>query len=179
MGEEKISPAVKLKFYGASVVSVLMYALETLPIRQTDLDKLEVIHRRCLRVILGFRSTDRISNRDLHQRANLPSIEFLLRRQRLRLIGHTARREDTRPARQAVFSKLPAEWTSKAGIRKTWRRTVEDDLQSFMSGGYHKHRYSPGFSWHRIIADVAADRNQWSIISKEVMRKTLPPQTEQ
>ena len=174
-GRKQISVRVKLRFYGASIISVLLYGLETLPIRKVDLDKLEVLHRRNIRAIMGFKLTDRIPNQQLLEQSGLRSIEFLLKRQRLRVVGHTARQNVERPARLAVFSDVPTSWTNKAGgCRKTWKRTVEDDLSDFMDG-YSKFRYATGFAWKRIICDVAQDRHQWSLISRNMLNENGNP----
>ena len=176
-GRKQISTRVKLRFYEASVLSVLCYGLHTIAIRRGDLEKLEIFHRRNLRVLLGFHLTDRIRNEEIHRRAKVPPIAKILKKHRLGLVGHVARRNEDRPARQAVFEEPPRDWRGAAGIRKTWRRTVDEDLEILMSGSYNKYRYSNGFCWRRIIADIAADRHQWSIVCSEEMRGNDSGQT--
>jgi hypothetical protein len=168
-GRKHVSTAVKIRFYDACVLSTLLYGLNTVPVRRNDIERLEGFHRRNLRTILGFKLTDRIPNSELLQRANMSSIEHLLRRQRLGLVGHIARRAETRPARRAIFADPPGGWPNRGGGRKTWKATLDDDLTDFWGGAYHKFRYHAGFKWSTILSDVAADRNQWRIICTDIL----------
>ena len=47
--------------YQAVVLGVLLYAVETWPIKQSDVHSLEVFHHRCLRTILGICRTRQIA----------------------------------------------------------------------------------------------------------------------
>ena len=48
-----LSLQTKRMVYQAVVLGVLLYAVETWPIKQRDVHSLEVFHHRCLRTILG------------------------------------------------------------------------------------------------------------------------------
>ena len=52
--DSSLSILTKSIMYQAVVIDILLYAVETWPIKQRDLHSLEVFHHRCLRNILGF-----------------------------------------------------------------------------------------------------------------------------
>ena len=58
------------------MLGVLLYAVETWPIKQKELHSLLVFHHRCLRTILGISRAQQIaqhiSNEDFRGRMNMP-----------------------------------------------------------------------------------------------------------
>ena len=91
-----------------------------------DAMKIDVFQNRCLRRIMKIKWQDKISNRELLERANVERLSEEVRRRRWRFIGHILRQQ---PDNDCVTALT---WTSE-GKRKrgrpktTWRRTLEKE----------------------------------------------------
>ncbi len=101
-----ISTRTKPRIYGSFklpsaklVLSVLFYGAESWPITPSQLQRLAVIHRRCLRSILGVRRRDGISIEELLRRPQLCTIGTTIHRLRLWWLGHVMRMPGERVAR--------------------------------------------------------------------------------
>ena len=71
----KISLARKLKLYEAQVVSVMMYNSNSWSASKKSLDKLDVTHRRHLRIILNYKyPKGMISNKTLYKRCGVTAL---------------------------------------------------------------------------------------------------------
>jgi hypothetical protein len=100
-----VSLSVKVQLYRSVVLSVLLYgAAESWALTEAQMLRLAVFHTTCLRRLLGFNRLDRVENSQLFADAGIPSMEELLRAQRLRWLGHLARMPATRWAKQLLFA---------------------------------------------------------------------------
>jgi len=105
-----------------------MYGCETWKMNEGDAKKMDVFQNRCLRRIMKIKWQDKISNRELLERANVERLSEEVRRRRWRFLGHILRQQ---PDNDCVTALT---WTPE-GIRKekerpaktTWRRTVEKE----------------------------------------------------
>ena len=118
----------KLHLYSSLVKSVLLYGSECWRITDSDLQKIQVFHNNCLRKILRIFYPKVITNEELYNRSRSEPIRNIIRRRRLKWLGHVLRMSTDRIPRVALF------WTPQgkrnAGRPKlTWRRTVERDLR--------------------------------------------------
>ena len=57
-----LSITTKLRLYMTLIVPILLYASEAWTVNKIDLDRLQAIHMRCQRRILGLRWFDKIKN---------------------------------------------------------------------------------------------------------------------
>ena len=64
----KISLQTKIRILEATVMTVVKYGSEAWALRTADEDLLDVFLRNCLRIVLGTRLTDRISNNRLNEK---------------------------------------------------------------------------------------------------------------
>jgi hypothetical protein len=101
-----ISLKTRMVVYKCMVTSILLYGSEAWDVSRAQLQYLEVFHRCRLRLILGKRLSDRISNRDLYSRCHADTIEVMLASRQLRWLGHLGRMEDTRLAKQMLYSTM-------------------------------------------------------------------------
>ena len=83
-------------------------------VTSTDMERLDVFHRKCLRRILGIFWPYTISNRDLYERAREIPISETLKVRRWRWIGRVLRREEDNNCRVALT------WTPE-GQEKAWK----------------------------------------------------------
>ena len=86
-----MSLEAKLRIFRACVLPVLLYGSEVWSLTQTSERRLCAFYHRCLRTIIGINLGDRMSNLQLLQITGQPSLEDILRRNRLRWFGHTNR----------------------------------------------------------------------------------------
>ena len=68
----------KIKVYRAVVIPTLLYGAETWTLYRRQVRLLESFHQRCLRSILNIKWHDYVSNEDVLEEAQLPSIESIL-----------------------------------------------------------------------------------------------------
>ena len=68
----------KIKVYRAVVIPTLLYGAETWTLYRRQVRLLERFHQRCLRSILNIKWHDYVSNEDVLEEAQLPSIESIL-----------------------------------------------------------------------------------------------------
>ena len=87
---------MKIQIYRAFVISSLLYGSETWTAYSRHERRLDIFHLRCLRKIMNIRWYDKITNSEVLQRANLPSIMGMLSSRRLRWLGHVRRMETCR-----------------------------------------------------------------------------------
>ena len=74
-GDHMLSTTTKCMVYQAVVLGVLLYAVETWPVKQREVRILETFHHRCLRTLLGISRAlqifQHISNEEVRSRAGL------------------------------------------------------------------------------------------------------------
>ena len=149
----------KIKVYRAVVISTLIYGAETWTLYRRQVRLLERFHQRCLRSIQKIKWHDYVSNEDVLEKTELPSIESIVLKQQLRWAGHVARMEDSRIPKAVLFGELkagkrnrgapkkrykdqlnnqlslakipPSSWQDDASDRQTWRSTVQKASQEF------------------------------------------------
>ena len=81
----------RLLLYEALVVSVLMYNSSCWAAPMAALEKLDVVHRRHLRMILNYKYPNIISNVNLYKRCNTEPLSARVERSRWRMLGHVLR----------------------------------------------------------------------------------------
>ena len=88
-----VSKKTKIRLYRTLVKPVLMYGCETRKMNEGDAKKIDVFQNRCLRRIMKIRWQDKISNRELLERANVERLSEEIRRRRWRFVGHILRQQ--------------------------------------------------------------------------------------
>ena len=81
----------RLHLYEALVVSVMMYNCSCWAVSKTVISKLDVVHRRHLRTILGYKYPHVISNANLYKRTDTVPLSVRVDRSRWRMLGHVLR----------------------------------------------------------------------------------------
>ena len=91
--------------------------------------KLEAAHHKWLRRILGITWKQKVTNEEVRNRTGMGNLLNILRRNRLRWLGHVHRMSSNRLPKQAL------QWSPRKGKRrrgrprKNWKTTVTDDLR--------------------------------------------------
>ena len=86
----EISVKTKIQIYRAIVLSTTLYGSENWTCTENGYASLNAFHNKNLRTILGLRWNE-IHNEELYYKTGLPSIENLIRVNRLRWAGHVRR----------------------------------------------------------------------------------------
>ena len=81
---KKLTTQTKVAVYRACIVSTLLYGSESWTTYAGQEKRLNTFHMRCLRRILSISWTDKVSNNEVLERAEIPSMFTLLRQRRLR-----------------------------------------------------------------------------------------------
>lgn len=81
----------KLHLYSSLVKSVLFYGSECWRMTDSNLQKTEVFHINCLRKILRIFFPKVITNEELYNRSMSEPIRNIIRRRRLKWLGHVLR----------------------------------------------------------------------------------------
>ena len=144
----RFSQKTKLRILNSNMVSVLLYGAEMWRVTTTDLNKLDVFHRTCLRRVLRRFWPNHLSNEELYEATGSTPVSALIRVRRWRWIGHILRtspsnilrtaltwapegKGEARPAERNVEKncgkrKKPAGMAFRGGLRSHRRRTGMD-----------------------------------------------------
>jgi hypothetical protein len=110
-------------------MTVVKYGFEAWALQKTEKDLLDVFQRKCLRIVLGTRLTDRISNSRLYEKCGLIQLSRTIMRERLRWLGHVLRMKDDRLP-NIVLVGQPSRAKRKAGyVRLGWKDVAIKDLR--------------------------------------------------
>ena len=143
-----VSRKAKIRLYRTLVKPVLMYGCEIRKMNEGDAKKTDVFQNRCLKRTMKIKWHDKISNRELLERANVGRLSEEVRRRRWRFIGHILRQQPDNDCVTALT--WTPEGKRKRGQPKTsWRRTVEKESSK-----------AEWQSW-REVRTAAQDRNRW------------------
>ena len=119
---KQLRMAIKHKVYNAVVLPTLLYWAETWTVKA---DSVRGFHNRCIRSMLGVSRLqqwkERITSRELAETIGMTeSMAEILRRHRLRWLGHVARMEDSRMPKQLLFGELERP-RPRHGTKRRWR----------------------------------------------------------
>jgi hypothetical protein len=126
---KRLNLHVKIRLYESLVLSTLQYGAETWPMTVANGKKLEAAHHKWLRRILGITWKQKVTNEEVRKRTGMGNFLNILRRNRLRWLGHVHRMSSNRLPKQAL------QWSPREGKRrrgrprKNWKATVTDDLR--------------------------------------------------
>jgi len=98
-----LDTSTKVHLYQALVMSVLLYGAETRTLLAADIGTLEAFHMKCQRQMLNIHWWEHITNAEVLQKTDLPTISEILRNRRLSLFGHVARLDPEVPANKALL----------------------------------------------------------------------------
>jgi hypothetical protein len=73
---------------------MVKYGFEAWTFRKADEGLLDIFQRNCLRIVLGTRLTDCISNNRLHEKCGSIPFSRAIMKERLRWLGYVVRMKD-------------------------------------------------------------------------------------
>ena len=149
----------KIRLYESLVLSTALYGAETWPMTVANMKKLEAAHHKWQRKILGITWRDKITNDAVREQTGMQKMEDVLRRKRLRWLGHVYRMDENRISKQAL-KWSPADGRKKRGRpRKNWNATVSDDLKIIgMDWDEAEQKAEERLMWRSCVAQCATVR---------------------
>jgi len=149
------SKHTKLRIFKSCVISILLYGAEMWRVTSTDMERLDVFHRKCLRRMLGIFWPYTISNRELYERAREGPISETLKARQWRWIAHVLKEKDN-------SCRVALTWTPKGKRRPgrpeiTWRRTIDAERKDL------------GWTSWTGVEQEAQDRDGWHLLLRALM----------
>ena len=158
---KKLTTKTKIAVYRACVLSTLLYGSESWAVYAVQEKRLNTLHLRHLRLILGIQWHHKVTNNEVLSLAGIDSLFSLLKQRRLRWLGHVRRMDDGRIPKDLLYGELgigkrsqgrpmqcfrnvckkdlrechidTQSWESLADDRDLWKRTVKDGTATFES----------------------------------------------
>ena len=122
-----VSCKTKGILYTSCVRSIMIYGAETWPMKKVISQLLDRAEMRMVRWMCGVSLLDKIKSEELGKRMEILDIGEMLRMARLRWFGHVMRMDEDNWVKKCM--NLEVEGTVARGPRKTWRKTVEEDMK--------------------------------------------------
>ena len=138
----------KIRVYRAVVLTTLLYGSETWVTYRSHIRLLERFHQRCLRTILNIHWSDYVTNVEVLEQAEIPSIEAMLLKFQLRWAGHVSRMDDHRLPKIVMYGELSTGHRERGAPKKRFK----DCLKKSLTACDIDHK-----SW----SELAADRGAW------------------
>ena len=126
----KLKISTKVAVYSSCVLSTLLYSSETWATTKKQEAKLNSFHFRCLRRILGISWIDKVTNEEVLRRTSLTTLPTILKRRRLRWLGHVSRMEDGRIPKDLLYGELASGTRTVGRPLLRFRDVAKRDLTS-------------------------------------------------
>ena len=124
-----ISWKAKGRMYDSCVRRCMLYACETWPLTERNLDRLVKTDRKMIRCMCGITWKDRKNSKDVLKEVGLVDVKDVIRRSRLRWFGHMMRKEDDDWVELCMSQEVTGS-RRRGRPKKTWKENVESDLKS-------------------------------------------------
>ena len=96
---------IRMMVFKAIIPPTLLYGCETWALSAAQTRQLDVFLNECLRKVLGTsRGEHAMSNEELRRRCRQQDVASMVRKYRLRFLGHVARQDNTRYTKLMLFA---------------------------------------------------------------------------
>ena len=109
----------KVKVYKAVILTTLLYGSQSWTLYKRNVQDLQKFHLRSLRQILRISWSERVSNTEVLERAEMTGIACMLIRRQLKWVGHITRMDNRRLPKQVLF------WSTVECSKKSWGSEAE------------------------------------------------------
>ncbi|CAF2069980.1 unnamed protein product [Rotaria magnacalcarata] len=152
---KSVSITARLRIFRACILPVLLYGSETWVLTIKQEQRIASFYNRCLRTIIGVNLSDRMSNETLLDITGQPSIENIIRRNRLQWFGHVNRAANQHGCssltKKTMFGYFHGEKRpSNMGRSKRWEYSVLKDIEELNIGNWSKMTLDRS-RWHETI----------------------------
>ena len=172
-----ISMKTKIAIYRACVLSILLYGCQSWNTYKRHIQQLETFHHRCLRKIIGIPWQALVPTTEVLDRAEMPFIETMVRKARLKWLGHVRRMPNHRYPKMILFSEMSKGKRKQRKPRQRWKDIVKADLRAFgmkVTKWWLDSSRENKAGWRRKIFDGANsynDAKRNTAIEKRLQRK--------
>ena len=128
--DKRVPPHVKGKIHKMIVQPAMLYRMETGPVTNSHVKKLEVTEMKMCRWACGHTLGDHVRNDDIRERLKVENITERCRKARMRWFGHVKRQDQDYIGRKTADGTT---WETK--VRKT-----EAEMVGLCQPGYESHR---------------------------------------
>ena len=157
--QQRIKIGTKLRMLKAATLPTLLYGSETWAPMVKQLKRLQSFVMRCLRVILGVSVREKQRNTEIRSRANIETVETMVRKRRLRWLGHVARMDAGRIPRQLLVCKLEAGKRAVGGQKLRWADIATKDLKRCGIDKDWRERAQDHDEWNAVIESRVGELN--------------------
>ena len=111
------------------MITVVKYGSEAWALRKADENLLDVFQRNCLRIVLGTRLNDRISNSRLYKMCGSIPLSGAIMKERLRWLGDVLRMKNDRLPKIVLFGQPPGASRKAGRPCLGWADVINKDLK--------------------------------------------------
>ena len=123
-----INIELKMRLFDSLVVSVLMYSMDTVPVKKSLLERLQTFIEGCYKRILKINKDVKIKENELIEILGRDPIEDTWRRKRLNAYSHIARLPYDNPARIVLYGKPTYKMNGRRRRFANVKRTMMKDI---------------------------------------------------
>lgn len=163
--------ADKMVVYKAFVMPHLLYGVETWNLTKAHIQKLEVVHSACMRMLIGARRSEHRTLTSIREQCGMPALELIIIQRTLQWLGHVARMESHRYPYIALFGDIVGGKRGRGRPRQTHGHTYEHMFKRVGLGTWKND------TWF----ELAQDRTAWrqkvkglQIVTPELRQRDRP-----
>ena len=160
-GNKHTKLVTQCKVCSAIILSCFLNSLDTHTLYGRHIQPVSQIHLHHLRAILGIRWSDRVTNNEVLQRADIPSIEAMLLSRQLTWTGHVVWMNDDQLPKAFLYSEL---WQAKRDVGRPHLRYTDCTKRHLHAADINKRHWE----------EMAHDRSAWRTAVKQEPQKPKP-----
>ena len=158
--QRKIKRKNKLRIFKAVVLPTLLYGSETWAVLGPHLHRLQSFVMLCLRIIPGVSFHEKMRNTEIRELANMETVESMIRRRRLRWLGHMARMPKSRMPRQLMVCGPEGGKHAADGQKLRWNDVVAHDVKKCEMFSEWRSVAKDRREWRGRVATAVEDLNE-------------------
>ena len=148
--DKNIQQGLKLNIYKTAVLAVLFYGCETWTLTKSMETSIDGFGTNCLRVILGVKKIDHVTNAEIYERSGMRPLTCLVRERQLGYLGHILRRDDNEPSKTFALYELAHGRRPLGRPKLSYTRYVAGLISN-----------EPEYHTRESISTLAQDRKKW------------------
>jgi hypothetical protein len=163
-----ISTSNRLRLFNAYIYPLYIYNLGAVAYTKAQLNKLDCLHRKQLRILLRVFWPNKIHNKQLYQRCRTAPISIIQIETRWRLFGHILRLPDTSPPRQAMLRYFTQPTFERPGRPPTTLPVQLDNDLQLLPAAYRRFRLKTPVQFER-LTNKAQNRQDWKCFTDTIV----------
>lgn len=144
---KEVSLKLKGKVYVTCVRSAMVYGSETWAMNAEQIGRFERTEMKMVRWMCGVSLRDRVPSAELRERMGIESVSDVVKRSRLRWLGHVLRKDDGDWVKRSMSYEVEGV-RGRGRPRMTWNQVVEKDMREC---GLKKEDAQNRVKWRRLL----------------------------